>query len=78
MQTAIGLVAAGLGVTLVPASVQRLQRDDIAYRPLHEKDVSSPILMNRRSDDDNPDLLRLIEAARAYATPPAPRAHKRR
>lgn len=67
MQTAIGLVAAGLGVTLVPASVQRLQRDDIAYRPLSEKDVGSPIIMNRRTGDDNPDLLRLIEAAREHA-----------
>lgn len=69
MQTAIGLVAAGLGVTLVPASVQRLQRDDIAYRPLQEKDVGSPIIMNRRAGDDNPDLLRLIHAARHHARP---------
>ncbi|MBE0959115.1 LysR family transcriptional regulator, partial [Escherichia coli] len=29
MQTAIGLVAAGLGATLVPASVQLQHRDDV-------------------------------------------------
>ncbi len=33
MQTAIGLVAAGLGATLVPASVQLQHRDDVAYQP---------------------------------------------
>lgn len=73
MQTAIGLVAAGIGVTLVPGSVQRLKRDDIVYRPLHEKNVSSPIIMNRRADDDNPDLLRLVASARRHAGVDAPR-----
>ncbi|WP_410959893.1 LysR substrate-binding domain-containing protein, partial [Salmonella sp. SAL4362] len=34
MQTAIGLVAAGLGATLVPASVQVQHRDDVAYQAL--------------------------------------------
>ncbi|HEY8607751.1 MAG TPA: LysR family transcriptional regulator [Noviherbaspirillum sp.] len=67
MQTAIGLVAAGIGVTLVPGSVQRLRRDDISYRPLQEKDVGSPVIMNRRAGDDSPDLARLLAAARAHA-----------
>ena len=49
MQTAIGLVAAGVGVTLVPASVQRLQREEIAYRPLKEKNATSPVTLHRRS-----------------------------
>jgi len=67
MQTAIGLVAAGLGVTLVPGSVQRLRRDDIVYHALHEKDVSSPVIMNTRAGDANPDLQRFIEATRGHA-----------
>jgi DNA-binding transcriptional LysR family regulator len=51
MQTAIGLVAAGVGVTLVPASVQRLHRDDVAYRPLADADAVSPVLMYFRTED---------------------------
>ena len=36
LQTAIGLVGAGMGVTLVPASVQVLHRADIGYTPIVE------------------------------------------
>lgn len=78
MQTAIGLVAAGLGVTLVPGSVRRLQRDDIVYRPLHEKDVTSPVIMNTRAGDKNPDLMRLIDAARFHADSPAQARSRKR
>jgi DNA-binding transcriptional LysR family regulator len=56
MQTAIGLVAAGIGVTLVPGSVQRLRRDDIVYRPLFDKNVTSPVIMNWRAEDKSSDL----------------------
>ena len=34
MQTVVGLVAAGAGVSLVPASVAKLGGDGVAYRPL--------------------------------------------
>lgn len=34
MQTIIGLVAGGLGVSIVPACMQRLKRDDVLYRKL--------------------------------------------
>lgn len=59
MQTAIGLVAAGVGVTLVPSSVQRLQRNDVVYRGLVHKNVTSPVIMNLRRDNDSADLQQL-------------------
>lgn len=34
MQTIIGLVAGGLGVSIVPACMRNLQRPDVVYRPL--------------------------------------------
>jgi DNA-binding transcriptional LysR family regulator len=34
MQTIVGLVAAGIGVSLVPASVQRLSLPGVVYRPV--------------------------------------------
>jgi DNA-binding transcriptional LysR family regulator len=51
LQTAIGLVAAGLGVALVPESVRRLHRDDVDYRPVAEAGVVSPVIINFRRGD---------------------------
>jgi len=39
IQTIAGLVASGVGVALVPASVRRLQQAGVAYRPLQERPV---------------------------------------
>ncbi|MDO8212661.1 LysR family transcriptional regulator [Conexibacter sp. CPCC 206217] len=43
LQTVLGLVAAGLGVALVPASVQNLNRAGVVFRPL--RDAHAPIEM---------------------------------
>ena len=65
LQTAIGLVAAGVGVSIVPASVQRLQRDDMTYRPLAQQTMVSPMLMTTREGDVSKDLVHLCEAVQA-------------
>lgn len=64
MQTAIGLVAAGVGVALVPASVKGLHRTDVVYRPLSGKGIFSPVIMNVRASDRSPllDELRSLAA----------------
>ncbi len=56
LQAAIGLIAAEAGIGLVPISVRKLQRDDIAYRPLAEANVSSPILMSWREADGSHEI----------------------
>lgn len=64
LQTAIGLVGAGMGVTLVPASVQVLHRADIGYTPIVETTATSPIILSRRINDQSPGLshcLQLVE-----------------
>jgi DNA-binding transcriptional LysR family regulator len=64
LQTALGLVAADSGVCLVPASVERLRRDNLIYRPLKEAYAVSPIVMKTRKGDRSPELaliLRLIK-----------------
>ncbi|MFC7518122.1 LysR family transcriptional regulator [Herbaspirillum sp. GCM10030257] len=66
MQTAIGLVAAGIGVTLVPSSVQRLRRDDVVYRPVSDAGVTSPIIMNFRADDASRELVRFFQFVNEY------------
>jgi len=56
LQTAVGLVSAGIGLALVPASVQRLHRDDVLYIPLSDTKVYSPLIMNSRIDDHSEGL----------------------
>lgn len=53
MQTAIGLVAAGIGVALVPESIQGVHRADVTYRPLSDKGIFSPVIMNFRANDQS-------------------------
>lgn len=56
LQTAIGLVSAGIGLALVPASVQRLHRDDVLYIALSDAKAHSPLIMNSRVGDNSEGL----------------------
>lgn len=64
LQAALGLVAAETGFAIVPASVERLRRDNVVYAPLDEPEASSPVIMSIRKDDPSPELaliLRLVK-----------------
>ncbi len=61
LQGALGLVAAGIGCCPVPASVQRLRRDKVVYRPLDEPDATSPVIMSSRWDDKSPELKLILK-----------------
>ncbi|SEI66530.1 LysR family transcriptional regulator [Paraburkholderia diazotrophica] len=54
LQTALGLVAAQVGVCLVPESVRGLRARGVTYRSLDDAQVSSPIIMSRRLQDQSP------------------------
>jgi len=56
LQTALGLVAAEVGVCLVPVSVEGLRRDNVVYRPLDEENAVSPIIMSTRRGDKSPEI----------------------
>ncbi len=51
MLTIIGLVAAGTGVSLVPASVGRLALDGVTYRPVSGAPRSELVAITRARDD---------------------------
>ena len=72
LQTAVGLVAAGVGVSIVPTSVQRLKRDDMVYRPVAQQTLVSPMLMSTREGDQSRDLARLCAAVQAACAAPPP------
>ncbi len=61
LQTAIGLVAAGLGVALVPASVQQQHRADIGYARLTDVEAVSPIILSQRRGDVSTPLQRCLQ-----------------
>lgn len=59
IQTALGLVAAGMGVCVVPTGVSRLRPDEVVYRPLSDEQAVSPIVMSTRAQDQNEDIVLL-------------------
>jgi DNA-binding transcriptional LysR family regulator len=64
LQTALGLVAAETGVCVVPASVERLRRDNVAYRRLDEERAVSPIIMSTRKGDRSPEIALVLKLIR--------------
>ncbi len=64
LQTALGLVAAGAGVCVVPASVERLRRDDVVYWPLDQEQAVSPIIMSNRKGDRSPEIALVLKLIR--------------
>jgi LysR family transcriptional regulator, benzoate and cis,cis-muconate-responsive activator of ben and cat genes len=56
LQTALGLVASGAGVSLVPSSVRRIGRDDVVYLEMSDPNIVSPIIMTYRTNDTSPLL----------------------
>ena len=67
MQTVIGLVAAGVGISLVPESVRALDRPGVAYRPLEGGAPALKLEMAWRAADGSPVLAAFLEKARAAA-----------
>ena len=59
LQTAIGLVVAGMGYTLVPRSVQGLHRDGVVYVPLADEGVNAQVVMNTRAGDTSELLMEM-------------------
>jgi len=60
LQTAIGLVTAGIGVSIVPESVRRLHREDVVYVDLDESGFTSPIMLSWRKSDQSGFLKEVI------------------
>ena len=60
LQIALGLVAAGEGVSVVPASVKGLKREDVSYMELDDPQLVSPIIMSMRMLDESEDIKALL------------------
>jgi DNA-binding transcriptional LysR family regulator len=68
LQIALGLVAAGEGISVVPSSVYGLKRDDVSYKELDDPTLVSPIIMSMRMLDESRDIQEMLELIyRLYA-----------
>ncbi|MFM0505491.1 LysR family transcriptional regulator [Paraburkholderia caffeinilytica] len=61
LQIALGLVAAGEGISVVPSSVYGMKRDDVSYKELDDPTLVSPIIMSMRALDESRDLREMLE-----------------
>jgi LysR family transcriptional regulator, benzoate and cis,cis-muconate-responsive activator of ben and cat genes len=61
LQIALGLVAAGEGIAVVPSSVYGLKRDDVSYRELDDPTLVSPIIMSMRALDESRDIREMLD-----------------
>jgi len=68
MQTIVSLVAGGMGVSLVPASLEHMRRDGVVYRPLAERGPRVEIGLAWRAADDSPLTRAFVAEARAAST----------
>jgi DNA-binding transcriptional LysR family regulator len=67
LHTAISLVAAGIGVSLVPASVRTVGRSGVVYRPLAAPSPTVELTVGYRADDASPVLPRFLRIVRGIA-----------
>ncbi|MCA6123082.1 LysR family transcriptional regulator [Bradyrhizobium sp. WSM 1704] len=64
LQTAIGLIAAGVGVSLIPEAAARAQTGrGVAYVPLAAPAVTAPLTIAWRDEDVSPAVQRLLDLA---------------
>jgi len=63
MQTIVSLVAAGMGVALVPASLQHLRRTGVEYRPLKDKTPPVEIGLVWGASDESPSVRAFVALA---------------
>lgn len=60
LQIALGLAAAGQGVTIVPDGLLTMKRNDITYRPIVDRQAISPVIFSVRRMDRSEELQNML------------------
>lgn len=63
--TLIGLIATGLGIGLVPATLRAITVPDVVFRELDETDTTTTLYIAHRYGDANARVVQFIELAKA-------------
>jgi DNA-binding transcriptional LysR family regulator len=61
LQVGLGLVAAGMGVSVLPKSVLGLKRSDVVYKMLDEVNLVSPVIMSVRALDQSDAIKSMLQ-----------------
>lgn len=61
LQVGLGLVAAGVGVSVLPNSVLGLKRSDVVYKMLDDANLTSPVIMSIRALDRSEAIQSLLQ-----------------
>jgi DNA-binding transcriptional LysR family regulator len=67
IQTIISLVAAEMGIAIVPVSIQNLQRTGVVYRPLQEPTPEAAIAVVWRQADSSPTLAQFLQVVKNHS-----------
>ena len=68
--TIIGLVAAGCGVSVLPASFDRIRMDGVAYLPIRDEAASTTLLLGQRRGESAPLVDAFVKLALEAAAEP--------
>jgi DNA-binding transcriptional LysR family regulator len=66
MSTIVGLAAAGLGVSVVPEAMRRINVDGARFVPLVEADATMVLAVAHRTDDSRPAIRHFLDVVSAY------------
>jgi len=66
VHTLVGLVSAGIGVTLIPRGLAAVPRAGVVYRPLSEEAPVLPLHVVWREGELSPAAARFVELARSF------------
>jgi DNA-binding transcriptional LysR family regulator len=67
LHSLLGLVAGGLGVALVPRSVQNLQRTGVVYKPLRDTKFQLRLAIATRHGESGGTVMRLLDLVQQMA-----------
>jgi DNA-binding transcriptional LysR family regulator len=76
LQTNLALISAGLGVSLLPASIRNLRRAGVVYRPLAPPVPRVALALAYRRDERSAVVPAFVEMVRAVARGTAPRRRR--
>jgi DNA-binding transcriptional LysR family regulator len=65
ISSTVNLVAAGFGVTLIPASIGQIHAEGVSFHELQGKPPRTSIALVHRQRERAPALLNLVKAMRA-------------
>ncbi|QIN79973.1 LysR family transcriptional regulator [Rubrobacter marinus] len=78
MPTIVGLVAGGIGVALVPASIQNFSRKGVVYKPVSDLSSAVELGVVWRQDDSGVVLDSLLRVIGELTAAPLPRTTEKR